>query len=74
VPDKAKFVVRLLSIAEDDLDEIVAYVALDNLTAALKLAGRFESNVASLARFPELVDCYGPLDRHSPVVGPPLDE
>ncbi|TDI38036.1 MAG: type II toxin-antitoxin system RelE/ParE family toxin [Acidobacteria bacterium] len=43
-----------MPIAEDDLDEIVAYVALDNLTAALKLADRFESNFASLARFPEL--------------------
>ncbi len=49
-----KFVVRLLPIAEDDLDEIIAYIALDSLTAALKLADRIESDLASLASFPEL--------------------
>ena len=49
-----KYTVRLLPVAEEDLDEIVAYVALDNLEAALKLAERIESDLATLSSFPEL--------------------
>ncbi len=41
-------------MAEEDLDEIVAYDALDNLEAALKLAERIESDLAMLSNFPEL--------------------
>lgn len=50
----AKYTVRLLPIAEQDVDEIVAHIALDNLKAALKLADRFESDLAMLSSYPEL--------------------
>ena len=46
--------VRLLPVAEEDLDEIVAYVALDNLQAASKLADRIETRLGSLSSFPRL--------------------
>ena len=46
--------IRLLPVAEEDLDEIVAYVALDNLQAALKLADRIEADLEKLSSFPEL--------------------
>ncbi len=49
-----KYTVRLLPVAEDDLDEIVAYVALDNLEAALKLAEQIESDLSMLSSFPKL--------------------
>ncbi len=49
-----KYTVRPLPVAEEDLDEIVAYVALDNLEAALKLAERIESDLAMLSTSPEL--------------------
>lgn len=41
-------------MAEEDLDEIVAYVAMDSLKPGLKLAERIESDLASLSSFPEL--------------------
>ncbi|MBI5102804.1 MAG: type II toxin-antitoxin system RelE/ParE family toxin [Nitrospirae bacterium] len=46
--------VRLLSIAEDDIAEIVAFIAQDNPDAALKLADKIESRLARLADFPSL--------------------
>ena len=46
--------VRLLPVAEEDLDEIVGYVALDNLQAALKLADRIEADLERLSSFPML--------------------
>ena len=46
--------IRLLPVAEDDLDEIVAYVALDNLQAALKLADHLEADFERLSGFPRL--------------------
>jgi len=46
--------VRLLPVAEEDLDEIVAYVALDNLQAAWKLADHIETRLGSLSSFPRL--------------------
>jgi toxin ParE1/3/4 len=49
-----RYQVRLLPIAEEDLDEIVAYVALDNLQAALKLADRIEADLEKLSSFPKL--------------------
>ena len=49
-----KYIVRLLPVAEDDVDEIIAHVALDNLKAALKLADRIEADLAMLSSFPEL--------------------
>jgi len=49
-----KYVIRLLPVAEEDVDEIVAHVALDNLKAAMKLADQIESDLAMLSSFPEL--------------------
>ena len=49
-----KFTVRLLPVAEEDLDEITAHVAMDDISAALKLVTRIESDLATLASFPEL--------------------
>lgn len=49
-----KHTVRLLPIAEEDLDEIIGHVASDNLKAAVKLADRIESDLATLSGFPEL--------------------
>jgi len=46
--------VRLLPIAEEDLDEIVTYVALDDVQAALKLADRIEADLEKLSSFPKL--------------------
>jgi plasmid stabilization system protein ParE len=49
-----EFTVRLLPVAEDDLDEILAFIAADNLTAALNLADRIEKQLAELSNFPNL--------------------
>jgi toxin ParE1/3/4 len=49
-----KYIVRLLPVAEEDVDEIVAHVALDNIKAASKLADRIESDLAMLSSLPEL--------------------
>ena len=49
-----KYTVRLLPITEEDLDEIVAHVASDNLRTAVKLADRIESDLTTLSSFPEL--------------------
>ena len=49
-----KYQVRLLPVAEEDLDEIVTYVALDDLRAASKLADRIEVHLERLSSFPRL--------------------
>lgn len=49
-----RYQVRLLPVAEEDLDEIVGYVALDDVDAALKLAGRIEASLEKLSSFPKL--------------------
>lgn len=49
-----KYQVRLLPVAEEDLEEIVTYVALDDLQAASKLADRIEARLERLSRFPKL--------------------
>ena len=49
-----RYQVRLLPVAEEDLEEVVAYVALDNLQAALKLADRIEADLEKLSSFPKL--------------------
>lgn len=51
---RRKRAVRLLRIAEDDLAEIVTYVALDRPSAAEALAARIEKNLQLLARNPYL--------------------
>lgn len=46
--------VRLLPVAEEDLDEIVGYIALDDVEAALKVADRIEASLERLSSFPRL--------------------
>lgn len=41
-------------MAEEDLDEILGYVALDDGEAALKLAERIEASLEKLSSFPKL--------------------
>lgn len=50
----SKYQVRLLSIAEQDLLELVSYVASDNPDAALQLAERIETQLGNLVRHPHL--------------------
>ena len=50
----SKYSVRLLAIAEQDLQEIVSYVADENVTAALALADRIEKDLLRLASHPYL--------------------
>ena len=49
-----EYSVRLLRIAEDDLTEIITYIAADRPSAAEKLAARIEKNLHLLARNPHL--------------------
>lgn len=49
-----KRAVKLLGIAEDDLAEIIAFIAEDNVVAAEKLAGKIEARLARLADHPAL--------------------
>ena len=46
--------VRLLRVAEDDLVEIVAYIATDRPSAAEKLADKIEKNLGLLSKHPHL--------------------
>ena len=48
-----EFKVRLLDLAEQDLLEIIAYVAAENPTAAEKLLDKFETTRANLSVFPK---------------------
>lgn len=49
-----EFKVRLLRIAEDDLTEIVAYIAADRISAAEALADKIEKNLSLLSKNPFL--------------------
>lgn len=49
-----RYEVRLLPVAEEDLDEILGYIALDDVDAAFKLADRIEANLEKLSSFPKL--------------------
>ena len=48
------YAVRLLRLAEEDLNEIVSYVAADRPSAAEELADRIEKNLQLLSRNPGL--------------------
>lgn len=50
----SKYQVRLLSVAEQDLLELISYVASDNPDAALQLAERIETQLGNLVRHPYL--------------------
>ncbi len=49
-----KYSVRLLPAAESDFKEIIAFIALDNLSAAEKLAERIGKSLANLQEHPFL--------------------
>jgi toxin ParE1/3/4 len=49
-----KLTVRLLRIAEDDLAEIIAFIAEDNVVAAAKLVDKIEARLSRLADHPAL--------------------
>ena len=48
-----KYDVVITKTAEDDLNEIVLYIAQDDLQIALKILGRLQEKVLSLKLFPE---------------------
>ena len=51
---KTKYQIRLLKIAEEDLIEIVSYIAADNPSAANTLANKIEKNLELLSDNPKL--------------------
>ena len=50
----SKYSVRLLPIAEEDLREIISYIAAENMTAAYELVDRIEKNLQHLSSHPYL--------------------
>ncbi len=51
---KPKYIVRLLTAAEQDLEEIIDYILADNATAALFIADKIETNLHHLENNPHL--------------------
>jgi toxin ParE1/3/4 len=49
-----KYQIRFLKIAEEDLTEIVSYIAADNQTAANSIATKIEKNLELLSENPLL--------------------
>lgn len=49
-----KYQVRLLSIAEEDLTEIISFIAADNPTTADAIANKIEKNLDLLSENPNL--------------------
>ena len=49
-----KYSIRVLPIAEQDIQEIVLYVASENITAAYKLVDKIEENIERLSTHPFL--------------------
>jgi len=47
-----KYSIRLLRAAEEDLSEIIEYIAAQNLTAAEDLAAKLEASISLLAGSP----------------------
>ena len=52
---KNNYSVRLLNIAEEDLNEIISFIAADNSKAAENLANKIEKNLKLLSDNPLLV-------------------
>jgi len=52
--NQPEYSVRLLRVAEDDLTEIVTYIAAERPSAAERLASRIERNLSRLAQNPHL--------------------
>ncbi|MCF6268200.1 MAG: type II toxin-antitoxin system RelE/ParE family toxin [Melioribacteraceae bacterium] len=51
---KSKFQVRLLTIAEEDLTEIITYIAIENPIAAITIADKIEKSLILLSENPLL--------------------
>ncbi|MFZ4619495.1 MAG: type II toxin-antitoxin system RelE/ParE family toxin [Bacteroidota bacterium] len=51
---KIKYSVRLLSTAEQDFNEIIDYVVLENISAAISIADTIESNLQLLENNPHM--------------------
>lgn len=51
---RPEYDIRLLRIAEDDLTEIVSYIAADRPSAADAVASKIEKNFALLTKHPHL--------------------
>lgn len=51
---RPKYTLRLLKAAEEDLFEIVTYIAADNLRAAAAVATKIEKKINLLSRHPYL--------------------
>ena len=51
---KRRFTIRFLNAAEEDLTEIVTYIAAENPTAAVQMAAKIEKNISLLADNPYL--------------------
>lgn len=49
-----KYQIRLLRIAEEDLTEIISFIAADNQTAAKKIADKIEKSIELLSENPML--------------------
>ena len=49
-----EYEIRLLQVAEDDLREIINYIALDNPAAATALLDKIENSLSGLISFPLL--------------------
>jgi toxin ParE1/3/4 len=49
-----KLAVRLLSVAQDDLYEIISYIAADNPVAAEAIAAKIEHGLSQLSTHPKL--------------------
>ncbi len=49
-----EYEIRLLQVAEDDLREIINYIALDNPAAATTLLDKIENSLSGLIAFPLL--------------------
>ena len=52
--NRSRYTVRLLRLAEDDLAEIVSYIAADQPAAADVLASKMEKSLRRLSRNPHL--------------------
>ncbi|MBI5184686.1 MAG: type II toxin-antitoxin system RelE/ParE family toxin [Nitrospinae bacterium] len=49
---QAEYTARLLQAAEEDLNEAIAYIALDNPAAAKALADKIENSLSNLSSYP----------------------
>jgi addiction module RelE/StbE family toxin len=48
-----KYSVAVTQTAEDDLDDIISYIATDTATIALKILDKLQKAITSLKHFPE---------------------